>query len=154
DSNVILDQKGAERLLGTGDMLFLPPGSSSLLRIHGALMEEAEALRLISHLKQQGRPVFNAEILKDDEEDLTGPGGLPALPRDPLFDKAARLVVTSGQASVSHMQRRLGLGYARAARLMDALEADGLVGPPEGSKPRQVLVPANYFEEVEERPSG
>jgi S-DNA-T family DNA segregation ATPase FtsK/SpoIIIE len=150
DSNVILDQKGAERLLGTGDMLFLPPGASSLLRVHGALMEEPEALRLIAYLKQQGRPVYNEEILAAEEEETT-PDGLPVLERDELFDKAARLVVSMGQASVSHLQRRLGLGYARAARLMDSLEADGIVGPPEGSKPRQVLVPPDYFEEIDNR---
>jgi S-DNA-T family DNA segregation ATPase FtsK/SpoIIIE len=148
DSNVILDQKGAERLLGLGDMLFLPPGAASLRRIHGALMEESEALRLISHLKQQGKPVFNEDLLKDDEEQTT-PEGLPVLERDEMYDKAARLVVSMGQASVSNLQRRLALGYARAARLMDSLEAEGIVGPPEGSKPRQVLVPPDYFEEVD-----
>ncbi len=149
DSNVILDQKGAERLLGTGDMLFLPPGAASLSRVHGALMEESEALRLIAYLKQQGRPVFNEEILKEEEEELA-PDGLPVLERDEMFDKAARLVVSMGQASVSHLQRRLGLGYARAARLMDSLEAEGIVGPPEGSKPREVLVPPDYFEQLNE----
>jgi S-DNA-T family DNA segregation ATPase FtsK/SpoIIIE len=152
DSNVILDQKGAERLLGTGDMLFLPPGAATLLRVHGALMEEPEALRLIAFLKQQGRPVYNEEILQAEEEETTA-DGLPVLERDEMFDKAARLVVSMGQASVSHLQRRLGLGYARAARLMDSLEADGIVGPPEGSKPRQVLVPPDYFEEIDNRPT-
>jgi S-DNA-T family DNA segregation ATPase FtsK/SpoIIIE len=147
DSNVILDQKGAERLLGTGDMLFLPPGAASLSRVHGALMEESEALRLIAYLKQQGRPVFNEEILKEDEEEIAA-DGLPVLARDDLYDQAARLVVSMGQASVSHLQRRLGLGYARAARLMDSLEAEGIVGPPEGSKPRDVLVPPDYFEQL------
>jgi S-DNA-T family DNA segregation ATPase FtsK/SpoIIIE len=150
DSSVILDHKGAERLLGSGDMLFLAPGASSMLRIHGALMEEGEALRLIAYLKQQGKPVFNEEILKDDGADAAGGSGLPAAPaRDPLFEQAARLVASMGQASVSHLQRRLGLGYARAARLMDSLEAEGIVGPPEGSKPREVLVPPDYFDSIE-----
>jgi S-DNA-T family DNA segregation ATPase FtsK/SpoIIIE len=148
DSNVILDQKGAERLLGLGDMLFLPPGAASLRRIHGALMEEAEALRLIAYLKKQGKPVFNEDLLKDDEETVT-PEGLPIQERDEMFEKAARLVVSMGQGSVSNLQRRLSLGYARAARLMDSLEAEGIVGPPDGSKPRQVLVPPDYFEEVD-----
>jgi S-DNA-T family DNA segregation ATPase FtsK/SpoIIIE len=148
DSNVILDQKGAERLLGMGDMLFLPPGAATLQRVHGALLEEPEALRLIAYLKKQGKPVYNEEILKEEDE-ATGPGGLPVLERDEMFEKAARLVVSMGQASVSNLQRRLALGYARAARLMDSLEAEGIVGPPEGSKPRQVLVPDDYFEEVD-----
>ena len=148
DSNVILDQKGAERLLGMGDMLFLPPGAATLKRVHGAFLEEAEALRLIAYLRKQGKPVYNKEILKDEEEG-TDSSGLPTLPRDELFDQAARLVVSMGQASVSNLQRRLALGYARAARLMDSLEAEGIVGPPEGSKPRQVLVPPDYFEEVD-----
>ncbi|MCZ6833065.1 MAG: DNA translocase FtsK, partial [Acidobacteria bacterium] len=148
DSTVILDQKGAERLLGMGDMLFLPPGAATLQRVHGALLEEAEALRLIAYLKNQGKPVYNEEILKEEEEG-TGPDGLPTLERDEMFEKAARLVVSMGQASVSNLQRRLALGYARAARLMDSLEAEGIVGPPEGSKPRQVLVPPDYFEQVD-----
>ncbi|MFQ5669729.1 MAG: DNA translocase FtsK 4TM domain-containing protein [Acidobacteriota bacterium] len=149
DSNVILDHKGAERLLGAGDMLFLPPGSATLIRLHGALMEESEALRLAAFLRHQGRPVYNEKILKDEEE--VGPGGIPLMPRDVLFDQAARLVASMGQASVSHLQRRLGLGYARAARLMDSLEAEGIVGPSEGSKARQVLVPPDYFEAMDDR---
>jgi S-DNA-T family DNA segregation ATPase FtsK/SpoIIIE len=149
DSNVILDQKGAERLLGTGDMLFLPPGAANLIRVHGALVEEPEALRLISFLKQQGRPVYNEEILQAEAEEETTADGLPVLEKDELFDQAARLVVSMGQASVSHLQRRLGLGYARAARLMDSLEAEGIVGPPEGSKPREVLVPPDYFDQLD-----
>jgi DNA segregation ATPase FtsK/SpoIIIE-like protein len=97
---------------------------------------------------KQGKPVFNDDLLKDDEEKTT-PEGLPIPDRDEMFDKAARLVVSMGQGSVSNLQRRLSLGYARAARLMDSLEAEGIVGPPEGSKPRQVLVPPDYFEEVD-----
>ena len=150
DSNVILDQKGAERLLGLGDMLFLPPGASRLIRIHGALVEEAEVRRVAAFLRDQARPVFNEDVLKDEEEGV-GPGGIPTgQKKDVLFDQAARLVVSMGQASVSHLQRRLSLGYARAARLMDALEAEGIVGPPVGSKPRQVLVPPDYFDQLEE----
>ena len=151
DSNVILDRKGAERLLGLGDMLFLPPGASRLVRIHGALVEEAEVRRITAFLRRQARPVYNDEVLKEEEEG-TGPGGMAALRRDELYEQAARLVVTMGQASVPNLQRRLSLGYARAARLMDALEAEGIVGPPEGSKPRQILVPPDYFEQLEDRP--
>ncbi|MFQ5718078.1 MAG: DNA translocase FtsK 4TM domain-containing protein [Acidobacteriota bacterium] len=156
DSNVVLDQKGAERLLGLGDMLFLPPGASRLVRVHGALVEEAEVRRVAAFLRRQSKPVFNEDVLKEDEEGAGAQPGPAGSKRDVLFSAAARLVVAAGQASVSHLQRRLSLGYARAARLMDSLEAEGIVGPPEGSKARKVLVPADYFEQFDEtsEPSG
>ena len=150
DSRTIIDANGAEKLLGNGDMLFIPPGTSRLLRLHGSLITEVESHRLVDFLKRQARPVYDPNVTRGDEEEgRTGPGGAPE--HDPLFDEAAKLVVTAGQASVSHLQRRLRLGYARAARLMDQLEADGIVGPADGSKMRQVLVDPDFLDNLAQR---
>jgi S-DNA-T family DNA segregation ATPase FtsK/SpoIIIE len=150
DSRTIIDANGAEKLLGMGDMLFIPPGTSRLLRLHGPLITEAESYRVVDFLKRQARPVYDPNVIKGDEEEgRAGPG--QTLERDPLYEDAARLVVAAGQASVSHLQRRLRLGYARAARLMDQLEADGIVGPADGSKMRQVLVDPDFLESLSQR---
>jgi S-DNA-T family DNA segregation ATPase FtsK/SpoIIIE len=145
DSRTILDTNGAEQLLGNGDMLFLPPGSSRLIRLHGPLLTEPEANRVVAHLRRQGKPEFNPAVLKGTESKK---GGVED-EVDELYETAARLVVETGQASVSHLQRRLKLGYARAARLVDMMERDGIVGPGEGAKPREVLVKADYFSELD-----
>jgi S-DNA-T family DNA segregation ATPase FtsK/SpoIIIE len=144
DSRTILDANGAEQLLGKGDMLFLPPGSARLIRLHGPLVSEAEVGRLVSFWRKAGKPEYNLTILEEQEK-----AELSDSQRDALFDQAARLVVETGVASVSHLQRRLRLGYSRAARIVDMLEADGIVGPPDGSKAREVLVPKDYFDEVD-----
>ncbi len=144
DSRTILDANGAEQLLGKGDLLFLPPGSARLSRLHGAYVSEAEVGRLVSFWRKAGKPEYNLTILQEQERAALGDSQ-----RDELFDQAARLVVDSGVASVSHLQRRLRLGYSRAARIVDMLEADGIVGPPEGSKAREILVPKDYFDEVD-----
>jgi S-DNA-T family DNA segregation ATPase FtsK/SpoIIIE len=144
DSRTILDGNGAEQLLGRGDMLFLPPGSARLVRLHGPIVSEAEVGRLVSFWKKMGKPEYNDAILQARERVEAGD-----FERDELFDEAARLVVRTGVASVSHLQRKLRLGYSRAARLMDMLEADGLVGPADGSKPREILVSTDYFDEVD-----
>ena len=144
DSRTILDANGAEQLLGKGDMLFLPPASARLTRLHGAYVSEAEVGRLVSFWRKAGKPEYNFTILQEQEK-----AGLGDSQRDELFDQAARLVVESGVASVSHLQRRLRLGYSRAARIVDMLESDGIVGPPEGSKAREVLVPKDYFDAVD-----
>jgi S-DNA-T family DNA segregation ATPase FtsK/SpoIIIE len=144
DSRTILDGNGAEQLLGRGDMLFLPPGSARLQRLHGPFVSEAEVARLLSFWKKMGPPEYHNGILQVRKNAELG-----ELEKDDLFDDAARLVVKSRVASVSHLQRRLRLGYSRAARLMDMLEADGLVGPADGSKPRELLVDEDYFEEVD-----
>ncbi len=149
DSRTILDANGAETLLGRGDMLFLPPGSSRIMRAHGPMVTEEEVSRVADYLKAQGRPVYNESILESPEERsarMEPDGNL-----DPLYDTAVRLVVAMGKASTSAMQRRLRIGYGRAASLLDAMEADGIVGPPEGSKPREILVRADYFEEIDNR---
>ena len=145
DSRTILDSNGAEQLLGKGDMLFLPPGSARLIRLHGAYVSEAEVGRLVSVWKKMGKAQYNPVILQAQEEG----SALRELEKDELYDKAARLVVESGVASVSHLQRRMRLGYSRAARIVDTLEADGIVGPPDGSKAREVLVNKDYFDEVD-----
>jgi len=144
DSRTILDSNGAEQLLGKGDMLFLPPSSSRLIRLHGAYISEQESARLASFLRKQGKPVYDATITEEDKPTQ----GLQ-FEKDDLFDEAARIVVTSGQASISYLQRRLRIGFSRAARLVDMMEADGLVSSGQGGKAREVLVPKDYFEEVD-----
>jgi S-DNA-T family DNA segregation ATPase FtsK/SpoIIIE len=146
DSRTILDSNGAEQLLGRGDMLFLPPASARCTRLHGPYISEQESARLASFLRKQGKPVFNETITAEDEK--TGPGSLE-FEKDELYDEAARVVVTSGQVSISYLQRRLRVGFSRAARLVDMMEAEGLVSPGTGGKPREVLVDRGYFEEVD-----
>ncbi len=147
DSRTILDSNGAESLLGRGDMLFLPPGSARLMRAHGPMVTEDEVMRVADYLKAQGKPTYNERILESPEErrESMEPDGAT----DELYDKAARLVVDMGKGSTSALQRRLRIGYGRAASILDAMEADGIIGPPEGSKPREVLVKSSYFEEID-----
>jgi DNA segregation ATPase FtsK/SpoIIIE, S-DNA-T family len=146
DSRTILDANGAEKLLGRGDMLFLPPSSHRLMRLHGAYISEQESARLAGFLRKQGRPTYDASITDDEK---SGPGATVEFDRDELFDEAARIVVTSRQASISYLQRRLRIGFSRAARLIDMMEADGLVSTGTGGKAREVLVPQDYFDAVD-----
>jgi S-DNA-T family DNA segregation ATPase FtsK/SpoIIIE len=146
DSRTILDSNGAEQLLGKGDMLFLPPASSRCIRLHGPYISEQESARLASFLRKQGKPVFDETITAEDEK--TGPGGIE-YEKDDLYDDAARIVVDSGQVSISYLQRKMRIGFSRAARLVDMMEAEGLVSPGAGGKPREVLVDRGYFEEVD-----
>ncbi len=147
DSRTILDQVGAEKLLGKGDMLFMPPGTSRVMRLHGAYVSEQETAALVRWLKKQGTPELDPTVLEPPEEERkTGGGGSDD---DELFDEAARLVVAERQGSASFLQRRMRIGFSRAARLIDIMEQEGLLGPPQGSKPREVLVPADYFEEID-----
>jgi S-DNA-T family DNA segregation ATPase FtsK/SpoIIIE len=151
DSRVILDGNGAERLLGRGDMLFLPPGTSRLKRVHGAYVSIQETATLMKHLKKQvPRPVYNEEITKDRTESVQRDDAGDET--DPLYDEAARLVVREKMASISFLQRRMGVGFSRAGKLIDMMARDGLLGPPRGSKPREVLVAEDYFEEVDRQP--
>lgn len=148
DSRTILDMNGAEKLLGRGDMLFLPPGRSEPIRIHGAFISTDEIERIIMHIVKQPKfikmtlPVYGEDRMSARDELRNGA-------RDPLFIEAFRLVVRHQQGSVSLIQRRLKVGYSRAARLIDELEAAGVVGPFEGSKAREVLVEAENAEEYE-----
>ncbi|PYT07235.1 MAG: cell division protein FtsK [Acidobacteria bacterium] len=145
DSRTILDTGGAEALLGSGDLLFLPPGSSRLIRVHGALVTEPETCRIVDFLKKQATPSYNTSVLQDAEEEEADSHDAE---RDEMYRQAVRLVVTTGQASVSHLQRRLRLGYARAARIVDMMEDEGIVGPGEGAKPREVLVGPEFLERL------
>ena len=145
DSRTILDTNGAEQLLGNGDLLFLPPGSSRLIRLHAPLLTEVESNRVVAYLRKQGKPDFNPAVTKGHESKKEGFDEEV----DEVYEQAARLVVQTGQASISHLQRRLKLGYARAARLVDMMERDGIVGPGEGAKPREILVKADYFDELD-----
>jgi DNA segregation ATPase FtsK/SpoIIIE, S-DNA-T family len=146
DSRTILDSNGAEQLLGKGDMLFLPPASSRAIRLHGPYISEQESARLASFLRKQGKPVFDDTITEDEEK---AAGGALDFEKDDLYDEAARIVVSSGQVSISYLQRKLRIGFSRAARLVDMMEAEGLVSPGAGGKPREVLVDRSYFEEVD-----
>jgi S-DNA-T family DNA segregation ATPase FtsK/SpoIIIE len=144
DSRTILDQQGAENLLGMGDMLFTDRGQA-LRRVHGALVTDVEIKRMVDFLKLQGQPVYDMDILKprvDEEGDGEGGGGLPEEGDDPLYDQAVRLVCETRMASVSMIQRRLQIGFNRASRLVERMERDGIVGAPNGSKPREVLAQA------------
>jgi S-DNA-T family DNA segregation ATPase FtsK/SpoIIIE len=138
DSRTILDSNGAEQLLGRGDMLFLPPGSSRLMRVHGPLVTEEEVIGVVDFLRKQGKPAYNERILESPEERVDA--GEVDAEVDELYDEAVRIVQGMGKASTSALQRRLRVGYGRAASLLDAMERDGIVGPPDGSRPREVLI--------------
>jgi S-DNA-T family DNA segregation ATPase FtsK/SpoIIIE len=145
DSRVILDQNGAESLLGQGDMLFSPVGSSKLQRIQGAYIDEAQIAELTEAWRRQGEPQFHEELLEevvDEDGDADGSGGDSEFhpDEDPLLEEAIALVAQMGTASTSMLQRRLRLGYTRAGRLIDMLERRGIISGYEGSKPRQVLI--------------
>jgi len=150
DSRVILDGNGAERLLGRGDMLYLPPGTSRLKRVHGAFVSVQETAALMKFLRKQAKPLFDEEITKDRAEAVQRDDAGDET--DPLYDDAARLVVREKMASISFLQRRMGVGFSRAGKLIDMMARDGLLGPPRGSKPREVLVGQDYFEEVDRQP--
>ena len=137
DSRTIIDTNGAEQLLGRGDMLFLPPGTSRLIRVHGAYIDETEISRIVSHIKAQGPPAYDETITQSDEEALgleTSEGE-----HDELFEEALRICVEMKRASTSVLQRRLRIGYGRAAAILDIMEREGLIGAADGSRPRPVL---------------
>jgi DNA segregation ATPase FtsK/SpoIIIE, S-DNA-T family len=145
DSRTILDGNGAEQLLGRGDMLYLPPASSRFVRLHGPYISEQETARLASFLRKQGKPTYDETITAEEKQ----AGGDLDFEKDDLYDEAARIVVSSGQASISYLQRRLRIGFSRAARLVDMMEAEGLVSGGAGGKAREVLVKKDYFDEVD-----
>jgi S-DNA-T family DNA segregation ATPase FtsK/SpoIIIE len=146
DSRTILDTNGAEHLLGRGDMLFLPPGSSRLLRVHGAYIDETEINKIVTHIKAQWEPDYDETITQSDEEAM----GLEDSDgeRDELFEDALRICVDMKRASTSVLQRRLRIGYGRAAAVLDQMEREGLIGKADGARPRPVL--ARAFELVGE----
>ena len=144
DSRTILDGNGAEKLLGRGDMLYLPPASSRVVRVHGPYISEQETARVCGFLRKQGSPAYDQTITAEETQ-----ADAVAFEKDDLYDEAARIVVAAGQASISYLQRRLRIGFSRAARLVDMMEADGLVSAGSGGKAREVLVGADYFEQVD-----
>lgn len=137
DSRTILDTNGAEHLLGRGDMLFLPPGSSRLLRVHGAYVDETEINKIVAHVKSQWEPDYDETITQSDEEAM----GLEDSDgeRDELFEDALRICVDMKRASTSVLQRRLRIGYGRAAAVLDQMEREGLIGKADGARPRPIL---------------
>ncbi|MDT2755821.1 DNA translocase FtsK [Enterococcus asini] len=139
DSRTIIDTNGAEKLLGRGDMLFLPMGENKPLRVQGAFISDHEVERIVEFVTDQQEAHYEEKMMVTDEEAAGGSAGSSA-PEDELFDQAKELVVEMQTASVSLLQRRFRIGYNRAARLVDELEAHGVVGPSEGSKPRKVLI--------------
>jgi S-DNA-T family DNA segregation ATPase FtsK/SpoIIIE len=151
DSRTVLDVMGAEHLLGRGDMLFLPPGSSRLVRVHGSYVSEAETNEVVEFWKRQGEADYDKTFLMAppadeeepaDEEDFDGR-------EDPVYQDAVRVVLEMGKASTSTLQRRLRLGYGRAARILDMMQREGIIGPPDGSRPREVLKRPDWLQEVE-----
>ena len=139
DSRTILDTIGSETLLGAGDMLFMTPSGGNLIRIHGSLVTEPEVGRIVAHLKQQGQPIYDESILAAPSESGAGVEEFDDMDEE-VYDKAVALVTETKQASISMIQRRLRIGYNRAARMIERMEAEGVVGPADGSKPREVLV--------------
>jgi S-DNA-T family DNA segregation ATPase FtsK/SpoIIIE len=150
DSRTILDVMGSEHLLGKGDMLFLPPGSSRLTRVHGAFVTESEINEVVEFWKEQAVPEYDQSFLLAPPETDGEPEAEPANgEQDPMYEEAIRVVLEMGKASTSTLQRRLRLGYGRAARILDMMHRDGIIGPPDGSRPREVLKPPSWLKEVE-----
>jgi S-DNA-T family DNA segregation ATPase FtsK/SpoIIIE len=137
DSRTIIDTNGAENLLGSGDMLFLPPGTAKLQRIHGAYINEAELARIIDFLKAQKGPEYDERVTKAPEKTIDEAADED---KDEKYDEAVALVTETRQASISMIQRHLRIGYNRAARIIEVMEKEGIVGPADGAKPREVLV--------------
>ena len=138
DSRTILDSIGAERLLGAGDMLFMPPGSAKLRRLHGPFVGEHEIRKLTDFLREQGAPEYRMEILDTKAPGDEGGDGLGGDVQDEMYDEAVRIVMETNQASISMIQRRLRIGYNRAARMVEQMEREGIVMPADGAKPREV----------------
>ncbi|HMF77424.1 MAG TPA: DNA translocase FtsK, partial [Bryobacteraceae bacterium] len=153
DSRTVLDSMGAEHLLGKGDMLFLPPGSSRLTRVHGAFVSESETNQVVEFWKNQAKPEYDESFLKapptEDDEDAGESEDVLDGEQDPMYEDAVRVVLEMGKASTSTLQRRLRLGYGRAARILDVMQRDGIIGPPDGSKPREVLKRPDWLNEIE-----
>jgi len=145
DSRTILDQKGADDLLGMGDMLFLPPGTAVLQRIHGPFVSEKEVHDLVKFLKDQGRPIYDQDLVRADAEaEKIESRGEDV---DEMFDQAVAIVAETRNASISYVQRRLKIGYNRAARIVEQMEQDGMIGPQIGSKGREVFMPSPLAED-------
>jgi S-DNA-T family DNA segregation ATPase FtsK/SpoIIIE len=145
DSRIILDQNGAETLLGEGDMLFLKPGTSDLIRAQGTFLDEMEIRRIIKHLKEVAEPQFHPELTQLRRVDTA------EMPRDELFDEAVRVVLETKRGSVSLLQRRLGVGYARASRMIEMMATTGILGEYKGSQAREVLMTLEEYEQLRQQ---
>ncbi len=143
DSRTIIDTNGAEALLGQGDMLFLPPRTSRIIRVHGSFVNEAEVKAISDYTRKQAEPDFNELVTMSEQEAEGFDGDMGE--RDELYEEALLIVTDMGRASTSVLQRRLSIGYGRAAKILDMMEREGFIGPAEGSKPRKVLSPAFEF---------
>jgi S-DNA-T family DNA segregation ATPase FtsK/SpoIIIE len=148
DSRTIIDIMGAEKLLGNGDMLFLPPKSATLVRLHCAYVSEEEILRVVNYLSKVGRPKFNTEVVraKAEEEGADLDNDL-----DEMFFEAAEVVILTGQASASFLQRKMSIGYARAGRLIDQLQANGVVSAPDSKNKRDILMTSDHLKELQNK---
>jgi S-DNA-T family DNA segregation ATPase FtsK/SpoIIIE len=162
DSRTILDSNGSESLLGKGDMLYLPAGSSRLHRIHGPLVSEDEIVAVCDFWRAQAQAKYNEQLLEAPKDENGKP--LPGTGReteaegseadDDLYQDAVRVVCEMGRASTSTLQRRLRIGYGRAAHLIDLMEKDGIVGPPDGTRPRELLKGRDWMKEFDESQRG
>jgi DNA segregation ATPase FtsK/SpoIIIE, S-DNA-T family len=154
DSRTILDANGAEALLGKGDMLYLPSGSARVHRLHAPFVTEKEIAAVVEFWRSQGTAEYEEKFLQAPKEDHEGGSGLAGddseEEHDPAYEDAVRLVLEFGKASTSLLQRRLRIGYGRAAHLIDLMERDGIVGAADGPKPREVLKRPDWITEVEE----
>lgn len=155
ESRIILDTTGAEKLVGKGDMLYYPLGAGKPMRVQGCFITSDEVERVVEFVKKSGNPDYSDEVIEHIERSVTESGGKgatssgdPTSDLDDLFVNAVEVILESGQASVSMLQRRLKLGYARAARLVDQIESRGIIGPFEGAKPRQLLITKDQWEEM------
>lgn len=142
DSRIILDQNGAETLLGQGDMLFLKPGTSDLIRAQGAFLDDGELKRIVKHLKEVAQPQFHPELMQLNKVDISGMG------KDEMFDEAVKIVFETRRGSVSLLQRRLSIGYARASRIIEMMAAAGILGEYKGSQAREVAMSAAEYEQA------
>jgi S-DNA-T family DNA segregation ATPase FtsK/SpoIIIE len=146
DSRTIIDTSGAEHLLGAGDMLYLPPGTAGLLRVHGAYISEEETARLVTYLKKQGAAAYDDLMVQEIETEASTSMQDEDSEIDDRYDEAVGIVCESGQASISMLQRRLRVGYNRAARMIEVMEKEGVIGPADGVRPREVLARKTYDE--------
>jgi S-DNA-T family DNA segregation ATPase FtsK/SpoIIIE len=142
DSRTILDQSGAETLLGAGDMLYLPPGTGLPQRVHGAFVADHEVHRVVEYLKALAKPDYVGEVLEPAEPEEVAADGVPSGEKDPLYDQAVDIVLRTRRPSISLVQRHLRIGYNRAARLIEDMERAGMVSPMQSNGNREVLVPA------------
>ena len=145
DSRIILDQNGGETLLGQGDMLFLKPGTSDLVRAQGAYCDDQEIKKVVKHLREVAEPQFHPELMQLNRVDVS------AMSKDDLFDEAVRVVLESKRGSVSLLQRRLSVGYARASRMIEVMAVSGILGEYKGSQAREVLVTLKEYEQAKKQ---